>query len=459
MAQTANDSTANDSTAKQNIRTGWTFGVLPSVAFDADLGFQYGALTNVYYFGDGSTYPDYLHSIYAEAAYTTNKYGLLRLSYDSRYLIPKHRLSVDLSYLPDAMCDFLGFNGYNTILHPEWVTKGPDGSFESNPDYITRAYYKMQRDIFRFSADLQGSIAPRWYWNMGLGVLNYKVGSVDVARLNGNKDDNLLPDTTTLFDIYHTLGLIKDNEAQGGLNPYFHAGITFDTRDRQNNPRKGIHADAFFTYSAGFGDQKNFNNLKFNAAWRHYLPLLAIITQDGAEIHRNQILTLAYRVGVQMLLAGESPFYANTYMNQLYMQRVLYEGLGGANSVRGILRNRILANGFAYGNIELRAQVAHFKVGKENFYIGLNPFLDGGMVLQPMDISLDGNNNDPQMTEQYIRPNIQDDDTYALHLATGCGLKIAMNDNFILSIDWARALQEQDNYKNSNLYIKMGYMF
>ena len=29
-----------------NIRRGWTFGILPSVAYDADLGFQYGALTN-----------------------------------------------------------------------------------------------------------------------------------------------------------------------------------------------------------------------------------------------------------------------------------------------------------------------------------------------------------------------------------------------------------------------------
>ena len=55
----------------RHIRRGWTFGVLPSVAYDADLGLQYGALTNIYYFGDGSTYPDYLHSFYAEAAYTT----------------------------------------------------------------------------------------------------------------------------------------------------------------------------------------------------------------------------------------------------------------------------------------------------------------------------------------------------------------------------------------------------
>lgn len=32
----------------RHIRRGWTFGVLPSVAYDADLGLQYGALTNIY---------------------------------------------------------------------------------------------------------------------------------------------------------------------------------------------------------------------------------------------------------------------------------------------------------------------------------------------------------------------------------------------------------------------------
>lgn len=430
----------------KTVRTGWTFGVLPSVAFDADLGFQYGALTNIYYFGSGDIYPEYYHSFYAEAAYTTNKYGLFRTSYDSRHLIPGHRLSVDLSYLPDAMCDFLGFNGYQSVIHPEWVQKGNNGTYESNPDYITRGFYKMKRDIFRFSADIQGTVKAPWYWNAGFGILNYNVGSIDVDRLNGNKTENLLPDTATLYDYYVKSGLIDANEADGGLNPYVHGGITFDTRDRQNNPRTGIHADVFLTYNAGFGDQKEYNNLKFNAAWRHYLPLV------------KDRLTVAYRLGTQLLLAGESPFYANTYMNQLYMQRVLYEGLGGANSVRGIMRNRILADGFAYGNLELRAQLAHFKIGKENFYIGINPFMDGGMVLQPMNMErINENSSDP--SDLFANSIDSDQDLYSLHLSAGCGLKIAMNDNFILSVDWARAIEEQDNYKNSNLYIKMGYMF
>ena len=74
----------------RKIKTGWNFGALPSVAFDADLGFQGGALANIYYYGDGSQYPEYIHSLYAEAAYTTKNYGIFRVNYDSKYLIPKH---------------------------------------------------------------------------------------------------------------------------------------------------------------------------------------------------------------------------------------------------------------------------------------------------------------------------------------------------------------------------------
>ena len=429
---------AQDST--RHVRKGWTFGVLPSVAYDADLGLQYGALTNIYYFGDGSTYPEYLHSFYAEAAYTTKHFGIFRFSYDSKYLIPKHRLSVDLTYLPDQMCDFYGFNGYQSDYNAAY-------SNQDDPAYISRAYYKYRRDLFRFSADLQGEIHKPFYWNAGLGLLHFAVGTVDVDRLNSYTKDpeKWLPDTVTLFDHYVDDGYIRSDEAKGGLHPYLHAGVTFDTRDRQQNPRRGIHADAFFTYYAGLGSMSNYNNVKFNAAWRHYLPIIP-----------NR-LTFAYRMGTQLNVAGESPFYLNTYLNQLYMQRVVYEGLGGANSVRGIMRNRILAPGVAFANVELRTQLFSFKVKKNMFYVGLVPFLDAGMVVQPYNRV----SHDP-----HIGAPITDDETnidyqrlYDPHLGGGCGLKVAMNDNFVLSVDWATAFDQQDNSKFSNFYIKMGYMF
>ncbi len=431
-------STVNPLLAQEShVRTGWNFGVLPSVAFDADLGFQYGALTNIYYFGDGSTYPEYLHSFYAEAAYTTKHFGIFRTSYDSKYLIPNHRLSVDLTYLPDQMCDFYGFNGYNSNYISAFAS-------QDDPAYITRAFYKYRRDLFRFSADLQGEIHKPWYWNVGLGVLHFNVGSVDVDRLNRFTRDeaDYLPDTVTLFDHYVTAGYIRPSEADGGTHPYIHGGVTYDTRDRLQNPTRGIHADAFMTYYADFNGE--YNNLKFNACWRHYITLAP------------KRLILAYRVGTQLNLAGDCPFYLNTYLNQLYMQRVVYEGLGGANSVRGIMRNRILAPGVAFANVELRTQLFSFKVGKNQFYIGLNPFLDAGWIVQPYESSVV---YVPGTTPDIYPYNIDAPRLYAPHLGGGCGLKVAMNDNFVLSVDWATAFDKQDNGKFSNLYIKMGYMF
>ncbi len=428
----------------RHIRRGWTFGVLPSVAYDADLGLQYGALTNIYYFGDGSTYPEYLHSFYAEAAYTTKHFGIFRFAYDSKYLIPKHRLSIDLTYLPDQMCDFYGYNGYSSYHFPEYST-------QNDLRYISRAYYKYRRDLFRLSADLQGSIAKNLFWNTGIGLLHFAVGPVDVKRLNSftKKKEKQLPDTTTLFDQYVALGYISKDEASGGLHPYIHAGITYDTRDRQQNPTHGIHADAFLTWYAGIGSMEKYNNLKLNVNWRNYLPIA------------SDRLIFAYRIGTQLNLAGDCPFYLNTYLNQLYMQRVVYEGLGGANSIRGMMRNRVLARGVAFANFEFRAQLFSFKVKKNMFYVGLNPFMDAGMVVQPYDrvatdpwlfVLADPNPENPNAFYDESR-------LFSPHLTGGCGLKVAMNDNFVLSIDWATAFDRQDNDKFSNLYIKMGYMF
>ena len=429
---------------EKHVRKGWTFGVLPSVAYDADLGLQYGALTNIYYFGDGSTYPDYLHSFYAEAAYTTKHFGIFRFAYDSKYLIPKHRLSIDLTYLPDQMCDFYGFNGYSSSYIPEYSSQG-------DIFYISRAYYKYRRDLFRFSADIQGPLAGKLCWNAGAGLLHFGVGPVDVKRLNSftKKKEKQLPDTTTLFDQYVALGYISQDEASGGLHPYLHAGITYDTRDRQQNPTHGVHADAFLTWYAGIGNMEKYNNLKLNVNWRNYLPIA------------SDRLIFAYRIGTQLNLAGDCPFYLNTYLNQLYMQRVIYEGLGGANSVRGMMRNRVLARGVAFANFEFRAQLFSFKVSKNMFYVGLNPFMDAGMVVQPYDRVA----TDPW---QFVRtdPNPEKPDLfydesrlYSPHLTGGCGLKVAMNDNFVLSIDWATAFDRQDNGKFINLYFNIRYMF
>jgi hypothetical protein len=233
-------------------------------------------------------------------------------------------------------------------------------------------------------------------------------------------------------------------------------------------PTKGIYADAFFTYTAAFnaayGQQAaaGYNHLQFNFNFRHYVP----IYQDR--------VTFAYRLGTQNNIAGKSPFYMNTYLNTLFIQRVMYEGLGGANSLRGIMRNRILANGFAYANVEFRCKVAKFDIGRQHFYIGLVPFFDLGVITQPYELDeiaiIDKHAEDMKNNPKYTLPldkyfvldeneNIKQSEVYMPHMAAGLGLKVAMNENFVLSVDWAMALDNRDNAKWANFYIKMGYLF
>ena len=55
------------------IKTGINLGPLPVVAFDADRGFQFGALLNIYDFGNGANYPNPNSQWYLEAsAYVKN---------------------------------------------------------------------------------------------------------------------------------------------------------------------------------------------------------------------------------------------------------------------------------------------------------------------------------------------------------------------------------------------------
>ena len=49
--------------AQEEGKTGWNFGALPAVTYNTDLGFQYGALVNLFDYGDGSTFPNYKHNI------------------------------------------------------------------------------------------------------------------------------------------------------------------------------------------------------------------------------------------------------------------------------------------------------------------------------------------------------------------------------------------------------------
>ena len=133
------DNSATEKTAKKQkknvtynengeiIKTGINLGPLPVVAYDADRGFQFGALMNIYDFGNGKNYPNPNSQWYIEAsAYVKeSKIGSYKLilNYDNKTLIPGVRMSICTGYYKDAALDFYGFNGYQSNYDMEMLGK------------------------------------------------------------------------------------------------------------------------------------------------------------------------------------------------------------------------------------------------------------------------------------------------------------------------------------------------
>jgi outer membrane protein assembly factor BamA len=423
----------------QEAKTGWNFGALPAVTYSTDQGFQYGALVNLFDYGDGSIYPDYFHKIYIEASTFTKGSSILRVMYDSDYLIKGIRYAVDLSYMPDFAYDFYGFNGFASVYNKAWVDD------ELNPDYRSRLFYAMQRHLFRFKNDFIGNIGENnWHWNAGLSIQNFKVKDLDVSKFNKGKDPEdpkyLDPDEPTLYEYYKNSGLLSPEEADGGWITGIKGGISYDSRDQRACPMSGIWAETGIEVVPEFlGAESSFGKLYLT--WRQYFTL------------KEDDLSLAYRLGYQQTLFGDVPFYYQGQVIVSELRGALSEGLGGSKTIRGLLRNRVIGDGFAYGNAELRWKMVRFRFINQNFYIGTNYFFDAGIVTSPIDV-------DVTDLEDYLDGSAEDfyiGGKDKLHMAAGLGLKIAMNENFIISADIGKALKEQDG--DMEFYIGLNYLF
>ena len=421
----------------QETKTGWNFGGLPVVSYDSDLGFEYGALVNLFDYGDGTIFPNYYHMFYVEASHFTKGSSIFRVMYDSDYLIKGIRYTVDLSYLPDQAYDFYGYNGYNAIFQPDWIDV-------DSPEYISSVYYRFKRQLFRFKNDFTGHLGDgNWYWNAGLTIQDFVVGDVDLEKLNKGRDPEdpkYLNAETLLFDVYKGAGIITAQEADGGWVNALKGGFSYDSRDNRPCPMKGIWAEAGIEVAPEFlGSESSFG--KFYFTWRQYFTL------------KERDLGFAYRLGYQTTVFGEVPFYYQSQVIVSALRGATSEGLGGSKTLRGIMRNRVEGDGFLYANAELRWKFLHFNFINQKWYLGANFFGDMGMVTNQVDVNVSDLENylDGSAADYYVAGKDKP------HISAGAGLKIAMNQNFIISADFGKAFNPQDG--NMGVYIGLNYIF
>jgi hypothetical protein len=432
----------NDSTTK--IKKGWNFGGLPVVSYDSDLGFQYGLLGSIYHYGDGSRYPEFDHNFYVEASRYTKGSGIFRFAYESDRLIKNIRLFFDVSYIPDDAYDFIGFNGYESVYLTPWIDR-------DNVNYRTTAFYKLSRKMFRTRADLHGKLSIKnLYWTTGAEFYNLQIGSVDIDKFNKGKDEeDLLPSTEEmpgLYERYQDWGLIAPENSQGGNVFGLKGGLMYDSRNTRAHPTKGIWSEIGLFYAPGFANDVDKGYLKLYATHRQYINII------------KKRLTFAYRVGYQTSIVNKGPWYTDQFIITSSLRGASSEGLGGGKTLRGIKRNRVVGDGVLYGNLELRWKVIYFQFIGQNFYIGLNGFMDAGQVVKLIPIKDQvGAIGENQTTEFIEVSDYFDLGAESMHIGYGAGLRIAMNENFIIAVDYGRATSEKDG--SSGLYIGLNYLF
>lgn len=428
----AQEDEATQEKKAEEAKTGWNFGAVPAIAYDTDVGFRYGALTNIYHYGDGSRYPKYDHSFYLEWSRTTKGSGNNMFNWDTDKLIPGVRSFFELSLQTEQTLDFFGFNGYEAI-YSSALEKSLDG------DLSNRLFYRHDRKQFRVKGDFQGEIVGQTFrWLGGIAYINNQIGAVDVEKLNEGKTENLLS-TNSLYDKYVDWGIIKADQKDGGGHTLLKGGLVFDTRDNEPNPFSGMWTELQFHYAPSLLSNTDYGYGRIVFTHRQYLTIIP------------DWISLAGRVSYQGNLFGEIPFYMLPYLYNT-APKLTTDGIGGSKTVRGVMRNRIVGEGFAFANLEMRGKILKTRFLKQNFYIALSGFVDAGMVTQKYDLPDGLMTNFPEAAE-HIDLNAKE----RPHIGYGGGLHFVLNQNFIVAVDYGLAANEQDG--DSGLYIGLNFLY
>ena len=423
-------------TTQQKIKKGWSFVPFPVLGYDADMGFQFGALCNAFYYGDGSIYPEYMHSIYAEASWYTKGSAVYQLFYDSRHLIPRGlRITADFTFLTEKALDFYGFNGYQAAYFPSLEDDKSD-------EYISRMFYRQERKLFRAVVDIQGKLfIPRLRWLAGISYFNVNTATVDIDNINrGKSDSKILPDTALLYDHYVDWNLLGEDEKDGGNVAMLKLGVVYDTRDNEPAPNRGVWSEVLFLTAPGLLGNSPYTFNKIAVTHRQYISLI------------KSKLVFAYRLSMQTTIGKAAPYHILPYQFTSFSKTTKPDGLGGATTIRGVLRNRVVGDGTAYGNVELRYQFLRTILFNQNLYLALHLFYDAGQVIIEREV-------DAELVppEDMTSGRFFDQSHDSLHQGLGLGLRVGLNENFVLVVDYGIALDKRDG--KSGLYVGIGNIF
>ena len=433
------------------IKQGWNFGPLPVVGYNSDLGFQYGACVDIFNYGDGSKYPGYNFKINFEVSAYTKGSSIFRTYSYWNNVIPRGKLFVDLGYFVDKKFEFYGFNGYAApyykdiavMINHDAVFTDYEPGIVTEPGMSESGFYDMDRRQFRAVISMQQQIGnvKNLYYGLGFAYYHYNNKNLSLKKYD---------DQYTLFSLYRFANLIRFDEEEGNVTE-FKAGIIYDSKDLENDPTRGIYFEASLMAAPDFVDNRNYGHMTFTGVFHHYIPVV------------GDKLTFCYRLGAQNVIAGDIPYYAMMNTNLMFYKKIYTESYGGSTTGRGIKRNSVIGQGVAWMNVELRWRIANFKFINQNWCVALNPMFDAGMVTQTF--RLEEQKAAMELMKDHLSYETEEEYNLfyrgkdeSLHTSAGCGLKLIMNKNFVVSAEFAKAFNKLDG-EGMKAYIGFNYTF
>ena len=240
-------------------------------------------------------------------------------------------------------------------------------------------------------------VRPSYTWESTLGY--YGIGNATTDRRPAGTDDSyfwyerlhpsinvtlwwrILDHLAAMSSVRYTLNFIRvpdgtklaqdlrtaSDEVKSLLGPtdphsvlLFSYGLQWDDRDSEVSPRTGSFVEAVVRLSPGGIRPFPRRYGQAGVAYRRFIPL------------GSKRTVLALR-GVADLLFGAPPFYELARFNDTY-------AIGGSEGVRGVPAQRYYGKVKAFGNVEVRQDVASFQWLGKPMDLALAAFFDGGRV-------------------------------------------------------------------------------
>jgi hypothetical protein len=317
----------------------------PLIGGDSDIGFEFGAVGTLSYFGDGvKPYRwnmDLLLSLSVKRG--PNGPEIAQQNYLWQIDIPglmggRLRLNPEVSYNHTINYGYFGLGNASSGAPPPATNPNPGRYYEWIESFVqvrSSARLQIEGPVSALFAVQYLQVTPTVYADSLLAK----------DEVTSNPDGAPLIRGTTALSL-----------------PSLAAGFGYDTRDDEIFPHRGMLHEVGVRVEQGIPFDGGVRYAEAGAILRGFVPLVGPLVLAGRLVANFQF--------------GDVPFY-DLFQAGPFDQK---EMPGGSAGIRGVPVGRYLGPIKLIGNIEVRAMFFEFTVLKQRFSIGNDVFFDTGRV-------------------------------------------------------------------------------